>query len=52
MLDPAELRGGIAAFLPTARSRAITARDTAGRLWTSPLTGPRGFLEAAGRPRS
>jgi Pyridoxamine 5'-phosphate oxidase len=48
MLDPAELRGGIAAFLADRTFAAITARDTAGRLWTSPLTGPRGFLEAAG----
>jgi predicted pyridoxine 5'-phosphate oxidase superfamily flavin-nucleotide-binding protein len=48
MLDPAELRGGIAAFLADRTFAAITARDTDGRLWTSPLSGPPGFLEAAG----
>jgi len=48
MLDPAELRGGIVAFLADRTFAVITARDGAGRLWTSPLTGPRGFLEAAG----
>jgi hypothetical protein len=48
MLDPAELRGGIVAFLADRTFAVITARDGAGRLWTSPLSGPRGFLEAAG----
>ena len=48
MLDPAELRGGIVAFLADRTFAVITARDSAGRLWTSPLSGPRGFLEAAG----
>jgi uncharacterized protein len=47
MLDPAELRGGIVAFLAERTFAAITARDADGRLWTSPLTGPAGFLEAA-----
>jgi uncharacterized protein len=46
MLDPAELRGGIVAFLADRTFAAITARDASGRLWTSPLTGPAGFLEA------
>jgi uncharacterized protein len=46
MLDPAELRGGIVAFLADRTFAAITARDADGRLWTSPLTGPAGFLEA------
>jgi uncharacterized protein len=46
MLDPAELRGGIVAFLADRTFAVITARDAAGRLWTSPLTGPAGFLEA------
>jgi len=48
MLEPAELRGGIAAFLADRTFAVITARDSAGRLWASPLSGPRGFLEAAG----
>jgi len=46
MLDPAELRGGIVAFLADRTFAAITARDADGRLWTSALTGPAGFLEA------
>src|SRR5579859_1267426 len=46
MLDPAELRGGIVSFLADRTFAAITARDSDGRLWTSPLTGPAGFLEA------
>jgi uncharacterized protein len=46
MLDPAELRGGIVAFLADRTFAAITGRDGDGRLWTSPLTGPAGFLEA------
>jgi predicted pyridoxine 5'-phosphate oxidase superfamily flavin-nucleotide-binding protein len=46
MLDPAELRGGIAAFLAGRTFAVITARDAGGRLWTSPLSGPPGFLEA------
>jgi uncharacterized protein len=46
MLDPAELRGGIVAFLADRTFAAITARDAGGRLWTSPLSGPPGFLEA------
>jgi uncharacterized protein len=46
MLDPAELRGGIVAFLADRTFAAITARDAEGRLWTSPLIGPAGFLEA------
>jgi uncharacterized protein len=46
MLDPAELRGGIVAFLADRTFAVITARDADGRLWTSPLSGPAGFLEA------
>jgi predicted pyridoxine 5'-phosphate oxidase superfamily flavin-nucleotide-binding protein len=46
MLDPAELRGGIVAFLADRTFAVITARDADGRLWTSPLSGPPGFLEA------
>jgi hypothetical protein len=51
MLDPAELRGGIVAFLADRTFAVITARDAAGQLWTSALSGPPGFLEAAG-PRT
>jgi uncharacterized protein len=47
MLEPAELRGGIVAFLADRTFAAITARDADGRLWTSPLTGSAGFLAAA-----
>jgi uncharacterized protein len=46
MLDPAELRGGIVSFLADRTFAAVTARDADGRLWTSPLSGPPGFLEA------
>jgi predicted pyridoxine 5'-phosphate oxidase superfamily flavin-nucleotide-binding protein len=46
MLDRAELHGGIAAFLAGRTFAVITARDAGGRLWTSPLSGPPGFLEA------
>lgn len=48
MLEPAELRGGIVAFLADRTFAVITARDADGRLWSSPLTGPAGFLEAVG----
>jgi predicted pyridoxine 5'-phosphate oxidase superfamily flavin-nucleotide-binding protein len=46
MLEPAELRGGIVAFLADRTFAAVTARDADGRLWTSPLSGPPGFLGA------
>jgi predicted pyridoxine 5'-phosphate oxidase superfamily flavin-nucleotide-binding protein len=46
MLEPAELRGGIVAFLADRTFAVITARDAGRRLWSSPLTGPAGFLEA------
>jgi predicted pyridoxine 5'-phosphate oxidase superfamily flavin-nucleotide-binding protein len=49
MLDPAKLRRGIVAFLADRTFAAITARDADGRLWTSPLSGPPGFLEAVSR---
>lgn len=48
MVGPAELRPGIAAFLAGTTFAAITARDRTGRLWTSPLPGPPGFLHASG----
>jgi hypothetical protein len=47
MVARGELRGGIAAFLANATFAAVTARDRAGRLWTSPLVGSPGFLTAA-----
>jgi predicted pyridoxine 5'-phosphate oxidase superfamily flavin-nucleotide-binding protein len=46
MVGPGELRGGMAAFVGDAQFAALTARDRTGRLWTSPLLGPPGFLEA------
>jgi predicted pyridoxine 5'-phosphate oxidase superfamily flavin-nucleotide-binding protein len=46
MMAPGELRGGAPAFLAHASFAAITARDRDGRLWTSPLIGPPGFLAA------
>ncbi len=47
MLDRGVLRAGMAAFLSEAPFAAITAHDAAGRLWTSPVLGPPGFLRAA-----
>lgn len=46
MLEPTELRGGVLAFLAERTFAVITARDSAGRLWTSPVTGQPGFLTA------
>jgi uncharacterized protein len=48
MLEHAELRAGMVVFLADRTFAAITARDADGRLWTSPLSGPPGFLEAVG----
>jgi hypothetical protein len=39
MLEPAQLRGGIAGFLSQRTFAVITGRDADGRLWTSPLGG-------------
>jgi predicted pyridoxine 5'-phosphate oxidase superfamily flavin-nucleotide-binding protein len=47
MLNPVKLGGGIAAFLADRTFAVITARDGGGRLWTSPLSGPPGFLRPA-----
>jgi hypothetical protein len=47
MLAPAELRGGIVRFLADRTFAALTARDAAGRLWTSSLTREAGFLGVA-----
>jgi predicted pyridoxine 5'-phosphate oxidase superfamily flavin-nucleotide-binding protein len=48
MLRPADLRGGASQFLAERTFAAITARDSAGRLWISALTGAAGFLQARG----
>jgi uncharacterized protein len=45
MVEPAGLRYSIALFLAGQTLAVITARDAAGRLWTSPLAGAPGFLE-------
>jgi hypothetical protein len=44
MLEPAELRGGLAVFLGARTFAVLAARNPAGRLWTSPLIGPPGFI--------
>ncbi|HEX3713849.1 MAG TPA: pyridoxamine 5'-phosphate oxidase family protein [Trebonia sp.] len=46
MLERAALSGGMAAFLSGRTFAALTGRDQAGRLWTSALAGPPGFLRA------
>jgi predicted pyridoxine 5'-phosphate oxidase superfamily flavin-nucleotide-binding protein len=48
MLAAARLDGGAANFLAQREFAVLTAHDAAGRLWTSPLLGPAGFLEAHG----
>ncbi|MBB2947525.1 hypothetical protein FB565_007296 [Actinoplanes lutulentus] len=45
MLEPAELSAGVARFLAGQTFMAVTGRDATGRLWTSALTGPPGFLD-------
>jgi len=49
MLAPADLDGGIGDFLAQRDFAVLTARDRTGRLWTSPLGGPPGFLDGDGR---
>src|ERR1700761_2573795 len=46
MVEPGELRGGIAGWLAARSFAALTARAAEGRLWISPLAGPPGFLDA------
>lgn len=46
MLAPAHLSGGAAGFLAQRRFAVLTGRDDSGRLWTSPLVGEPGFLDA------
>jgi predicted pyridoxine 5'-phosphate oxidase superfamily flavin-nucleotide-binding protein len=45
MLEPVELSGSIAGFLADRTFLVITGRDAGGRLWTSPIVGPPGFLD-------
>jgi predicted pyridoxine 5'-phosphate oxidase superfamily flavin-nucleotide-binding protein len=45
MLDRAVLSAGTAKFLAERTLAAITARDHLGRLWSSPLLGPPGFID-------
>jgi predicted pyridoxine 5'-phosphate oxidase superfamily flavin-nucleotide-binding protein len=47
MVTRGQIRDGMAAFISEAPFAAMTARDRTGRLWTSPLLGPPGFLRAA-----
>lgn len=44
MVARGELRSGAGAFFAKTTFAALTARDRTGRLWTSPLSGPPGFL--------
>src|SRR3982751_4110001 len=46
MLAPPHLGGGPAHFLGERTFAALTGRDPEGRLWTSALVGPLGFLDA------
>ena len=46
MLAPPNLTGPASRFLAQQRLIVLTARDLEGRLWTSPITGPPGFLTA------
>lgn len=46
MLAPPHLDGGFAKLLAQREFAVLTGRDAQGRLWTSPLRGPAGFLEA------
>jgi uncharacterized protein len=48
MLAEPDLRSGIGHFLAERTFAGITGRDATGRLWTSPLTGPAGFLRPTG----
>ncbi|MGW4398193.1 pyridoxamine 5'-phosphate oxidase family protein [Amycolatopsis nivea] len=45
MAEPAGISAGMAGFLAERTFLVLTGRDAAGRLWTSPVTGPPGFLE-------
>lgn len=46
MVGPASLRGGATVFLAERELLVLTARDHDGRLWTVPIFGEPGFLQA------
>ncbi|MYW96368.1 pyridoxamine 5'-phosphate oxidase [Amycolatopsis rubida] len=46
MAEPAGISAGMAGFLAERTFLVLTGRDAGGRLWTSPVTGPPGFLAA------
>lgn len=46
MVAPGQMRAATADFAAAAQLAVLTARDNAGRLWTSPLLGQPGFLRA------
>src|ERR1700754_2750043 len=48
MLGPPRLGGGARRFLADQEFAVLTACDASGRLWTSPLVAPEGFLSVAG----
>lgn len=48
MLAAPRLDGAAAMFLAQREFAVLTARDAAGRLWTSPLAGQAGYLQAHG----
>ncbi|WP_116198427.1 pyridoxamine 5'-phosphate oxidase family protein [Amycolatopsis circi] len=45
MAEPAGISAGMAGFLAERTFLVLTGRDVDGRLWTSPIIGPPGFLE-------
>jgi uncharacterized protein len=51
MVERGELRAGVLPFLAGATFAALTGRDAAGRLWSSPLVGAPGFLVPASPTR-
>src|SRR5580692_8779940 len=48
LVEPGELGAGAARFLQDRTFAVIAARAADGRLWTSALSGPRGFLAGIG----
>lgn len=48
MLATPDLSGGIGGFFASRTFAVLTARDGAGRLWASPVTGAPGFLDVTG----
>jgi len=45
MVAPGSISPGASAFLGDRRFAVVSGRDSDGRLWASPLTGPPGFLD-------